>query len=548
MKKIVSLYIVILVIIFLVFNNFVIIKFWELYFIESKKKEIKYIANNILDILKTNNLDKDLGYFDRNYLLYLFSNLPEYVYFIVYDQNYRVLLYYPVFFNVDYDFLKKNPFGIERVVFDNYVLTYFLPVNRYMLAVEMNLAFIKSIRKELIYMALGIILFSFPFSYLLAIFIFKLIEKRINIIKDFVSNVSLGKFNYDIDYNFNDELKDIFIKIKLMKEFLIKYISEIEQNKKILEQIFNNSPFFVIIINNYDEIIYLNKPIDENLKSFFLKNLADVNLENQKIIKFNRFYFKMVVFDYNLNRIGIFIDITDFYSLSELKDKALAMVSHDLRTPISSIKANLQFLLTKDLQPDIKNKINSILLELDKINYMIYRYLDYSRIKLGKKISNFQLVKLLDFINFINDFINFLEYSENIEFNSEDIFNILENNLEFQNKNVLIDLEIFKQLLSNLLDNAYKYSIDKKVFLYIDFNKDKLYIKVGNLADLDSYNLIKQVIFNDSDLYLSKGKLGLLIIKELANILSIKIQIEKGEKLNEQYILLFFILEINYNN
>ncbi len=547
MKKIVSLYIVLLVVVFLVFNNFVIIKFWEFYFIESKKKEIKYIANNVIDILKVNNLDQNLGYFDRNYLLYLFSNLPEYVYFIVYDENYRILLYYPVFFNVDYDFLRANSFGNEKIIFDNYVLTYFLPVNRYMLAVEMNLAFIKDVRKDLIYMALGIVLFSFPFSYLLAVLIFKLIEKRINIIKDFVYNVSLGKFNYNIDYKYNDELKDIFIKIKLMKEFLIKYISEIEQNKKILEQVFNNSPFFVIIVNNYDEIIYLNKPIDENLKNFFLKNLVDINLENQKIIKFNKFYFRMVVLDYNLNRIGIFIDITDFYNLSELKDKALAMVSHDLRTPISSIKANLQFLLTKDLQLDLKDKINSILLELDKINYMIYRYLDYGRIRLGKKIANYQLVKLSDFINFVNDFINFLQYSEYIEFDSENIFNILENTLEIKVKNVLIDLEIFKQLLSNLLDNAYKYSIDKKVFLYIDFGRDKLYIRVGNLANLDSYNLIKEVIFNDSDIYLSKGKLGLIIIKELANILNIKIGIEKQESSNNNYILLYFILEINYS-
>ncbi|MGB9638848.1 MAG: hypothetical protein ACPL1F_06105, partial [bacterium] len=116
MKKVVSFYIALLVIIFLIFNNFFVIKFWELYFIESKKKEIKYITDNILDVLRSN---KNLETIDKNYLLYLFSNLPEYVYFIVYDEDYKVLIYYPAFFNVDYEFLKSNPFGQEKLVFQD---------------------------------------------------------------------------------------------------------------------------------------------------------------------------------------------------------------------------------------------------------------------------------------------------------------------------------------------------------------------------------------------------------------------------------------------
>jgi signal transduction histidine kinase len=549
MKKIVSFYIAMLVIIFLILNNFFVVKFWEFYFVESKKKEIKYIANNILDVLK-NNTGQNLENIDKNYLIYLFSNLPEYTYFIVYDKDYRIIIYYPVFFNVDYNFLKSITFNQEKLVFQDYILTYFLPFNNYMLAIEMNLSFIKEIRKDLIYMAIFIILLSFPFSYLLSILIFNLIEKRINIIKEFVFNVSLGKFDYNIDYKYNDELKDIFIKIKLMKEYLVKYINEIEQNKKILEEIFNNVPFFVIILDSYDKIIYLNKPLNQDLKEFFLKNLTDIELNNDKIIKYDKSYFKMVVFENNLNRIGIFIDITDFYNLSELKDKALAMVSHDLRTPIASIKANLQFLLTKNLENDIKNKINSILIELERINYMIHRYLDYSRIKLGKKIAKMEVIKLIDFVNFVNDFVNFLEYSENIDFNNEAIFENIENKQELKNKNILIDLELFKQLLSNLLDNAYKYSFNKKVLLDLSFNENELLIKIGNLANLENYNIISEIIKANNDLYLSKGKLGLLIAKEIANILNIKIQIEKQETKetynNDNSILLHFILVINY--
>jgi len=189
-------------------------------------------------------------------------------------------------------------------------------------------------------------------------------------------------------------------------------------------------------------------------------------------------------------------------------------------------------------------------LELDRINYMIHRYLDYSRIKLGKKIAKIEVIKLIDFVNFVNDFVNFLEYSENIDFNNEVIFENIENNQELKNKNILIDLELFKQLLSNLLDNAYKYSLNKKVLLDLCFNENELLIKIGNLANLQNYNIISEIIKANNDLYLSKGKLGLLIVKEIANILNIKIQIEKQET-KETYnkdnsILLHFILVINY--
>ncbi|MGB9638667.1 MAG: sensor histidine kinase, partial [bacterium] len=224
---------------------------------------------------------------------------------------------------------------------------------------------------------------------------------------------------------------------------------------------------------------------------------------------------------------------------------------HDLRTPIASIKANLEFLVNKNIEPEIKNKINSILLELDRINYMIYRYLDYSRIKLGKKIANLEIINLYDFINFINDFVNFLEYSDNFDFDFHKINQNLEEYQDIKNKNILIDLNLFKQLISNLFDNAYKYSIDKKVLLNIVFDKDKFYLKVGNLTNLENYKIINDVMTNDSDFYLYKGKLGLLIVKEIANILNIKINLDKEnlnieDRINLNEILLYFILEFSY--
>ena len=142
--------------------------------------------------------------------------------------------------------------------------------------------------------------------------------------------------------------------------------------------------------------------------------------------------------------------IEEINSLLENKHQLLLDVSHELRSPL----ARIMFLI--ELQPDHKNKIKLI----EEINYLEsmidnlllsdrlstpYSVLDLNYIKTSK-IAN-ELIKL------------FPRMKENINIDNS-----------IPNEEILIDEMKFVIALRNLLDNALKYSKNKKINLCIEKN------------------------------------------------------------------------------
>jgi len=132
--------------------------------------------------------------------------------------------------------------------------------------------------------------------------------------------------------------------------------------------------------------------------------------------------------------------------LNNYKDEFMAMASHELKTPLTVIKANLQILEHK-LQSDPHiNFINKTLQSVNKLSNLINSLLDVSKIQSGKvelTISKFDMNALL------------AETIENIQATTPD------HTIIFEKSNKLIanaDRERIEQVIINLLTNAAKYS------------------------------------------------------------------------------------------
>lgn len=132
--------------------------------------------------------------------------------------------------------------------------------------------------------------------------------------------------------------------------------------------------------------------------------------------------------------------------LNNYKDEFMAMASHELKTPLTVIKANLQILENK-LQSDPNiSFINKILLSVNKLSNLINSLLDVSKIQSGKvelSLSKFDMNALL------------AETVENIQATTPD------HKIIFENNGKLIanaDRERIEQVIINLLTNAAKYS------------------------------------------------------------------------------------------
>lgn len=134
----------------------------------------------------------------------------------------------------------------------------------------------------------------------------------------------------------------------------------------------------------------------------------------------------------------------------ELKSALLLAVSHDLRTPLASIKASATSLLQSDVEwsdEDRDDLLHAIDEEADRLNHLVANILDLSRIEAGALHPSFDLYNLREIIYDVVD---------RCEARLAD--HRLALDLSPDARPVKLDYTMIAQVLTNLLDNAAKYS------------------------------------------------------------------------------------------
>lgn len=167
--------------------------------------------------------------------------------------------------------------------------------------------------------------------------------------------------------------------------------------------------------------------------------------------------------------LGTLIDITDNKRDEIRKNDFIAMASHELKTPLTSIKAYLQ-ILSKKLGPTSDIPINNILqkanTQVNKMADLILGFLDLSKLESGKLRLD---VKPFDINKLIEDCI-----AETSLLSPGRV-------IKFTQKNELTinaDIEKISQVISNFLSNAFKYS-DKDAPIIVTSAKNNGSIRVS---------------------------------------------------------------------
>lgn len=162
-------------------------------------------------------------------------------------------------------------------------------------------------------------------------------------------------------------------------------------------------------------------------------------------------------------------DIHEQKIKEQKKDEFLSIASHEMKTPLTSVKAYLQLL---ELSLDKNNeKANSFtkkaILSVDRLKDLIAELLDVSKIQNGRlslNISNFAFNEMMD------------EAIEAIQYNSP---KHRINKSGTITKLVKGDRERLQQVIINLLSNAVKYSPDSKdIFIDVKEENEMLTVSV----------------------------------------------------------------------
>jgi PAS domain S-box-containing protein len=149
------------------------------------------------------------------------------------------------------------------------------------------------------------------------------------------------------------------------------------------------------------------------------------------------------------------------------KDEFIAIASHELKTPLSSMHAYLQILARKINDEQAKVFVEKAKLQAEKISSLISDILDVSKIEAGKlviKPEQFNIRQLLE------DTIEMVAHT-NTDFT-------ITLHTDVDALDMIGDIQRIEQVLVNLLTNAIRYSAGSdKIMVYLDQDGNK--VKIG---------------------------------------------------------------------
>ncbi|MBU5437408.1 HAMP domain-containing histidine kinase [Tissierella sp. MSJ-40] len=156
----------------------------------------------------------------------------------------------------------------------------------------------------------------------------------------------------------------------------------------------------------------------------------------------------------------------------QIKNDFISSISHELRTPLTSIKGWAITLKSEDLKDNqlVMDGLDIIEKESDRLTQMVEELLDFSRFVSGRIKLEKEEFDIKNTLELIRKQLKPRTKSNNIEF----IVNYDENL-----SNIIADENRIKQVLINLLDNAFKFTPDGgRVELKVYKENESIIIKV----------------------------------------------------------------------
>lgn len=312
-----------------------------------------------------------------------------------------------------------------------------------------------------------------------------------------IKQVGNGNYLQRLHFNNNDEFSELAISFNAMAKKLNDWensnLSKIKSEKLRIEAIIAQMQDAIIGINENGEVLFLNqlaakllgldeqKIIGENAKALMeknelLKNIIQPSPGNSTLKIFSddrESYFQLesreiLVANFekdedtaitasrkSAGNVYLLKNVTQFKELDQAKTNFIATVSHELKTPLSSIKMSLKLL--SDIRVGEMNNEQMELLQhisedSDRLLKITSELLDLSQVESGNLKMSFAMARPDEIVKFAIDAV---------KFQAEQKFIQLELNCDDNLPKVNVDIQKTAWVLVNFLSNALRYSSEK---------------------------------------------------------------------------------------
>lgn len=203
--------------------------------------------------------------------------------------------------------------------------------------------------------------------------------------------------------------------------------------------------FSIILIFTYIIMRKSTRPIENLLKG--VKEISNGNYGYEVLEQNNKDEIGDLGYEYNKMRIQIKKQIEVTHHLEKTRRDFFCNITHELKTPLTSISGYAELLQTNfNNEKFRKQAIDSIERESAKLNSMISSILEVSRGQiLSREKTEFNIGKMLK------------EVSEEMKIRNNNSIKVI---LNIEDGNISGIYDEIKSLFLNLLENAYKYSIE----------------------------------------------------------------------------------------
>jgi two-component system sensor histidine kinase VicK len=379
-----------------------------------------------------------------------------------------------------YDYVKRQP-----LLDGDYIL--FFKYNR-----SQAIAIIKEFNNVII---IGMIL-AVAVTVIIGFLLSRTITKPITDITKKAESITSGDFDQVLEVKSDDEIGKLTGTFNYMASQLKSMLNEISNEKNKFEMILNYMTDGIIAFNRNGHIIHINsaaavflelqKPdhtfagiakmlniyytLDELLSS---ENLSDISYNVQIRNRFLKIQFASFT-DKENNVEGIIMvlqDNTEEYKLNNMRKEFVANVSHELKTPLTSIKSYSETLLDGAIEniDTARNFVRVIYSESNRMDRIVKDLLLLSKHDSGIKLN---LQRILP-IELIHSVVEQLRLSVREKEQRIDIYS------DEKLPEIYGDRDRLEQLFLNVIGNAIKYTPERGVItIHVGRHKHEVCIKV----------------------------------------------------------------------
>lgn len=381
-----------------------------------------------------------------------------------------------------------------------------------------------------------------------------------------VRNIGRGKLDLKTDIITNDEFGELSREFNKMTERLRKYealnIGKILEEKQKAETIVENISDGIIVCSRENKIILMNDAARQLLnidyvttEKYYTDIIKDERVRNILSNPKSDNYISQPYLLFKKNDAEIFIrprvseiplvsggilgtvlilqDVTQFKQLDKMKSEFMATVSHEFRTPLTSINMSIDILnegIVGKLNPEQTSLIHAAKQDAERLTKLVRELLELSRLESGKLQLRQELIS-------INDVIVDAIKPIQLPFKEKSVE--LKLNLQADLPKFIGDVQQLGWVVSNLINNALRYtpsagyveikSAREKNDIVVQISDTGRGISKENIGKIfDKFVQVKETMESTPG---SVG-LGLAIAKEIVEMyggkISVESEVEKG--------------------